>query len=45
MLESYKRSINYSGSTNWNKLPNEIKNIDIFEIFKFNQKREMLVFK
>ena len=44
-LEAYKRSINYSGAVNWNNLPNDLKNIDIFEIFKFNQKKEMLVIK
>ena len=44
-IETYKRSINYSGAVCWNKLPNNTKNIDLFEIFKFNQKKEMLAFK
>ena len=44
-LEAYKRSIIYSGANCWNNLPVETKNVDIFEIFKFNQKKEMLVFK
>ena len=44
-LESYKRSIVYSGAKCWNSLPNESKNIDIYEIFKFHQKKKMLEFK
>ena len=44
-IESYKRSINYSGATNWNNLPNDTKNIDLFDVFKFKQKKELLVIK
>ena len=43
-LEAYKRSIIYSGASRWNALKNETKNIEIFEVFKFHQKREMLTF-
>ena len=41
-IEAYKRSIVYSGASRWNALKNETKNIDIYEVFKFHQKREML---
>ena len=43
-IESYKRSIAYSGALNWNALKSEKKNIDIYEAFKYHQKREMLTF-
>ena len=43
-LEAYKRSIIYSGATTWNALKQETKNIQIFEAFKYFQKKEMLTF-
>ena len=43
-LEAYKRSIIYSGATAWNSLNLEMKNLEIFEVFKYHQKREMLTF-
>ena len=43
-IEAYKRSIVYSGASTWNALKNETKNIDIFEVFKYYQKRELLTF-
>ena len=44
-LETYKRSIAYSGAKTWNNLPIDTKRIDVYEIFKFHQKKEMLLFK
>ena len=43
-LEAYKRSIVYSGAVTWNSLNVETKNIQIYEAFKYHQKREMLTF-
>ena len=43
-IEAYKRSIIYSGASKWNALKNDTKNIDMYEVFKFNQKKEMLSF-
>ena len=43
-LEAYKRSIIYSGALTWNALKAETKNIQIFEAFKYHQKKEMLTF-
>ena len=39
-LETYKRSIVYSGAKFWNNLPVKTKNVDVFEIFKFHQKKK-----
>ena len=41
-LEAYKRSIIYSGATAWNSLKTETKNIEIYDAFKYHQKKEML---
>ena len=43
-LEAYKRSIIYSGALTWNALKSETKNIQIFDAFKYHQKKEMLIF-
>ena len=43
-IESYKRSIKYSGSSMWSSLPLEVKTERIFDIFKYCQKKEMLSF-
>ena len=43
-LEAYKRSVVYSGASRWNSLKPETKNVDIYEAFKYHQKREMLSF-
>ena len=43
-IEAYKRSIIYSGATTWNALKPETKNIQIYEAFKYHQKKEMLIF-
>ena len=43
-LEAYKRSIIYSGAITWNALKTETKNIEIYDAFKYHQKREMLSF-
>ena len=43
-LESYKRSIVYSGASKWNALKNETKNVEFYEVFKYHQKKEMLTF-
>ena len=43
-LEAYKRSIIYSGAVSWNVLDIEMKNIQIFDAFKYHQKNEMLNF-
>ena len=42
-IESYKRSIVYSGAVTWNALNTEVKKIQIFEAFKYHQKKEMLL--
>ena len=39
-----KRSIVYSGASRWNALKTETKNIDMFEIFKYQQKKEIFTF-
>ena len=44
-IEAYKRSVVYSGASRWNALKTETKNIEIYEAFKYHQKREMLTFK
>ena len=43
-LEAYKRSIVYSGALTWNALKSDTKNIQIYEAFKYYQKKEMLTF-
>ena len=43
-IEAHKRSIIYSGAMKWNALKNETKNIQIYEAFKYHQKKEMLTF-
>ena len=43
-IEAYKRSIAYSGASNWSALKNETQNIGIYEAFKYHQKKEMLTF-
>ena len=42
-LEAYKRSVIYSGATAWNALKTETRNIEIYDAFKYHQKREMLL--
>ena len=37
-LEAYKRSVKYSGASQWNSLPAEVRNIDNFKQFKAMQK-------
>ena len=44
-LEAYKRSITYSGAFKWNNLPNDTKNVQMYDAFKHHQKRIMLEFK
>ena len=39
-----RRSIIFSGAVTWNALKLETKNIQIFDVFKFHQKKEMLTF-
>ena len=36
--EAYKRSVLYNGATEWNGLSVELRNIDLFLLFKFHQK-------
>ena len=42
-IESYKRSIIFSGATTWNAPKAETKNVDIFEAFKYHQKRRNVI--
>ena len=35
-IESYKRSVIYSGAQRWNALKNETKNVELFDVFKFH---------
>ena len=43
-IEAYRRSTIYSGAISWNSLKADTKNIDLYEIFKYHQKKEMLTF-
>ena len=40
--EAFKRSISYFGSTEWNNLGPDIRNIDRYLTFKYKQKEAML---
>ena len=40
--EAFKRSVGYFGSTDWNNLPAEMRNIDTYLAFKYKQKQTML---
>ena len=41
-VESYKRAVRYAGSTQWNNLPADIRNIKDSKLFKAKQKELML---
>ena len=36
--ESFKRSVQYAGSTIWNSLPTDLRNLDCYPAFKLRQK-------
>ena len=40
--ETFKRSVAYAGSTKWNALPTEMRNIKSTAVFKNTQKRVMM---
>ena len=40
-IESFKRSVQYAGSVTWNELPEDLRRIDIPQLFKHNQKKLM----
>ena len=42
LRESFRRSVSYSGATSWNNLPNELKMIHDFIVFKRNLKSYIL---
>ena len=41
--EAYKRSIRYSGAVAWNDLSVELRNENMYIVFKWKQKKQMLL--